>query len=191
MFINTSSKNSISFFASLFIGLLISFTFTSKVFADALPANVQTKVDTYKKILVEWAANPAIIQAAKAANLKGPAAGMGNAKWADLDEKDPVVLSYQNSEAGALVTKLDNDKGISKLYLRDDKGNIVASSNKPLLFNNGSKPWVASPLKDGKPFSTTEIKPDPATQVKGVHLGVPVMSDGKAIGVLHTSVIAE
>lgn len=191
MLINTSSKNPIPFFASLFIGALISCASTSIVFADALPANVQAKVDTYKKKMVEWAANPVIIEAVKAANLKGPAGGMGNAKWADLDEKDPVVLSYQNNEAGVLVSKWDDDKGLSKLYLRDEKGNLIASSNKPLLFNNATKPWVATPIKDGKPWSATEIKPDPATQIKGVQLGVPVLSNGKAIGVLHTSVIAE
>ncbi len=116
---------------------------------------------------------------------------MGNAKWTDLDEKDPVVLTFQNNEAGKIISKWDADKGISKLYLRDEKGNLIASSNKPLLYNNGSKPWIANPMKEGKPWSASEVKPDPATQIKGVHVSVPVLDGGKSIGVLHTSVITE
>lgn len=177
--------------AAFLVGVAITLTSVSNAQADSLPPAVQAKVDVYKKKLVEWATNPTIVAAVKAANAKGSLAGMGNAKWADLEEKDPVVLSFQNNEAGKLVSKWDDDKGISKLYLRDEKGNLVASSNKPLNYNNGSKPWIASPMKDGKPYSAVEIKPDPATQIKGVHVSAPVLDGGKSIGVLHTSVVAE
>ena len=177
--------------SAFFVGAVIALTPMSNAQANSLAPEVQAKIETYKKKLVEWAANPGIVAAAKAANSKGPLAGMGNAKWTDLEEKDPVVLAFQENEAGKILSKFDQDKGISKLYLRDEKGNLVAASNKPLLFNNLSKPWISTPLKDGKPWSATEIKPDPATQVKGVHLSVAVLDGGKAIGVLHTSVIAE
>lgn len=177
--------------SALLIGVVIALTSMSNAQANSLPPEVQAKIETYKKKLIEWAANPAIIAAAKGANAKGPLAGMGNAKWTDMEDKDPVVLAFQENEAGKILSKFDQDKGISKLYLRDDKGNLVAASNKPLLFNNFSKPWISTPLKDGKPWSATEIKPDPATQVKGVHLAVPVLDGGKPVGVLHTSVIAE
>ena len=178
-------QTAIGLFSVLFVGLL------SGAARAELAPDVQAKVDTYKKKLVEWAANPTIVAAAKAANAKGALAGMGNAKWTDLEDKDPAVLAFQENESGKLISKWDQDKGISKLYLRDEKANLVAASNKPLLYNNATKPWAANPLKDGKPWSATEVKPDPATQVKGVHLSVPVLDGGKAIGVLHTSVVAE
>ena len=177
--------------SALLIGVVLALTSMSSARANSLTPEVQAKIETYKKKLVEWAANPAIVAAAKGANAKGPLAGMGNAKWTDLEDKDPVVLAFQENEAGKLISKFDQDKGISKLYLRDEKGNLVAASNKPLLYNNATKPWIAAPLKDGKPWSATEIKPDPATQIKGVHLSVPVLDGGKTIGVLHTSVVAE
>ena len=177
--------------SALLVGAMIAFTPVANAQAPSLPPEVQAKIETYKKKLVEWAANPAIVAAAKGANAKGALAGMGNAKWTDLEDKDPVVLAFQENEAGKLISKFDQDKGISKLYLRDEKGNLVAASNKPLLYNNATKPWIAGPLKDGKPWSATEIKPDPATQIKGVHLSVPVLDGGKTIGVLHTSVVAE
>lgn len=185
-----SNKRTVMVSAFL-VGLVMVFTSISNARADGLPPDVQAKVDLYKKKLVEWAANPTIVAAAKSANAKGGLAGMGNAKWTDLDEKDPVVLTFQNNEAGKIISKWDADKGISKLYLRDEKGNLIASSNKPLLYNNGSKPWIANPMKEGKPWSASEVKPDPATQIKGVHVSVPVLDGGKSIGVLHTSVITE
>lgn len=177
--------------STFLVGVVIALTSMSNARADSLPPEVQAKIDLYKKRLIDWAANPTIVAAAKIANAKGALAGMGNAKWTDMEDKDPVVLAFQSNDAGKLISKWDEDKGLSKLYLRDEKGNLVAASNKPLLYNNASKPWVANPLKDGKPWSAAEIKPDPATQIKGVHLSVPVLDGGKAIGVLHTSVIVE
>lgn len=160
--------------------------------ADPISPELQGKIETYKKKLMEWSINPVFIAAVKESNAKGGlVSGMSNAKWDDLTEKDPVVLGFQSNEAGKAVSQLAQDKGISKLYLRDEKANLVASSNKPLLYNNGSKPWIANPLKEGKPWSAGEVKPDPATQIKGVHLSVPVLDGGKTIGVLHTSVVAE
>jgi len=191
MITRTAVVNTVSLVPAFLMSIVMSFAAIATVQAEGLPANVQAKVDSYKKKLVDWAADPVMIAAAKAANTKGPLAGMSNAKWADLDEKDPLVKSFSISEAGVLLSKWDDGKGISKLYLRDENGNLIASSNKPLLYNNASKPWIAPPLKEGKPFSATEIKPDPATQIKGVHLSVPVLSGGKAIGVLHTSVVVE
>ena len=189
---NTSIFHSTASLISAFImGAVVTFSTISAAQADALPANVQAKVDSYKKKLTEWAADPVLVAAVKAANAKGPLAGMGNAKWTDLEDKDPLVLSFQTNEPGKVISTLDKDAGISKLYLRDENANLIASSNKPLLYNNATKPWISNPLKEGKPWAASEIKPDPATQVKGVHLGVPVLSGGKAIGVLHTSVVAE
>ena len=156
-----------------------------------LPADLQTKVDTYKKKLVEWAANPAIVNAAKESNTKGGLApGMNNSKWDDLGEKDALVMSFQTSEAGKLVTNWETDTAITKLYLRDEKGNLVASSSKPLLYNNGTKPPFVNGMK-GEAWNAGEVKPDPATQVKGVHISAPVLDGGKPIGVLHSSVAAQ
>ena len=175
------------------LSLIFSLSAVGPAMADPVSPEVQVKIETYKKKLVEWAANPVFVAAVKEANLKGgPIPGMTNAKWDDLAEKDPAVLGLQSSEASKAASQLAQDKGISKLYLRDEKANLVAySGNKPLLYNNGSKPWIANPLKDGKPFSATEVKPDTTTQIKGVHLTVPVLDGGKIVGILHTSVIAE
>jgi hypothetical protein len=182
------------YFIKIFLlSLFFSVSAIRPAMADPVSPPLQAKIDAYKKKLAEWAVNPVFIAAVKESNAKGGLVpGMSNAKWDDLAEKDPVVVGFQTSEAGKLVSQFNEDKGISKLYLRDEKANLVACSNsKPLLYNNGSKPWVSNPLKDGKPWSDKEVKPDPATQVKGVHVVVPMLDGGKIIGVLDASVVAE
>lgn len=155
-----------------------------------LPAPVQAKADSYKQKLVEWAANPAIVAAAKAANAKGPVAGMTNGKWNDLDESDPVVKGYQSNPAGVQIGKWEADKNINKLVLRDEKGNLVAASMKPVIYNNAARPPFVNAMK-GQAWTDKQIKPDPSSGVKSVQASAPVMDGGKVIGVLHAGVSAD
>ena len=158
--------------------------------ADALPAPMQAKVETYKKKLVEWAANPVIVAAVKEANAKGSLAGMTNGKWNDLDDKDLAVMASQTNKAGVLVGKWEEDMSINKLLVRDEKGNLVAASSKPLLYNNAARPPFAMPFK-GQVWGASEIKADPTTGTKSVQAGSPVMDGGKVIGVIHAGITAE
>ncbi|MDH4275531.1 MAG: hypothetical protein OEW08_10865 [Gammaproteobacteria bacterium] len=157
-----------------------------------LPAPMHAKVEHYKKKLTTWAADPVVVKAAKEANAKegGLEPGMTNSKWDELADQDVKVTQFQTSAAGKLLTNLEKDKGISKLYLRDAKGNLVASSaNKPLIFNVSTKPAFINGIKGA--WAAGEIKPDPTTQVKGVNMAVPVLDGGKVIGILQSSVVAE
>lgn len=174
------------------LSFLVTMPMSLQVMADPVTPEVQAKVESFKKKLVEWAANPVLIAAVKESNARGGLVkGMNNAKWIDVPDNDPLIIGMQTSEAGKVLSQLSQDKGISKLYLRDEKANLIACDNKPLLYNNAVKPWIVPTLKDSQPWSGAEAKPDPATQIKGVHLTVPVLDSGKLIGLLHTSVIAE
>lgn len=177
-----------SILASLFFGLSLAAT---SALADGLPADLQAKVDGYKAKLQEWAASPMVVDAVKASNAKGGIPGMNNAKWVDLPDNDPQVTALQNSAAGKQVSKWETDKNLLKLNIRDEKGNLVAASSsaKPLLYNNATKPPFMNGLKGA--WSAPAIKPDPTTQQKSVQIGVPVMDGGKAIGVMHSAVVAE
>lgn len=171
-------------------GVFAALIFAALPAAAELPPDVQAKVDSYKTKLQEWAAHPAIIAAVKASNTAGGAIqGMTNAKWDELSDTDPMVRAFQTNEAGVLIVAWEADPAISKLYLRDASANLVAcSQNKPLLYNNKTKPPFQNGLKG--PWSGGEIKPDPGSQVKGVHISVPVLDGATAIGVLHSSVVA-
>lgn len=158
--------------------------------SEGLPPAVQAKADAYKKKLAEWAANPTIVAAAKEANAKGALAGMTNGKWNDVDEKDPVAKAFETSPAGTLIRKWEEDKGINKLVLRDEKANLVAASTKPLLFNNTQRPVFSMAMK-GQAWAAAEVKPDPTTGVKSVQASAPVLDGGKVIGVLHAGITVE
>jgi hypothetical protein len=184
--VNTAVKSLIA--TTLAAGLaLASFSATA---ADALPAPLQAKVDKYKQKLVEWAANPVVVAAVKEANAKPNAIGMSNSKWLEVDDKSPVATAFTTSKAGALVTKWEEDPSINKLVLRDEKGNLVAASTKPLLFNNAVRPVYINAMK-GHAWAASAIAPDPTTQVKSVQASAPVLDGGKVIGVLHTGITSE
>ena len=171
-------------------GLLITFSANLAHAAD-LPAALQAKVTKYQKMLVGWAANPLVVSAAKAANAKGGIfPGMTNAKWNDLEDNDATVQSSMNSPVGVQIRKWEDGKNLNKLFLRDQKANLIAGSSKTLLFNNASRAVSINALR-GQAWADTEIKPDPTTQIKSVQVSAPVLDGTKVIGILHASVTAE
>lgn len=177
-----ASKFLLSFFAFLGSAVLL----TNVAQAEAIPPDVQAKVEKYQQKLVEWAANPVIVAAVKEANTKGPGS-MNNAVWSDLDDNDPKVKAFQASAAGKMLKTWEEDKGINKLFIRDEKANLVAASSKALLFNNASRPQFSGALK-GQVWGGKEMKPDPTTQVMSVQIAVPILDGGKPIGVMNSSV---
>ncbi len=174
----------------LAVALSVTIAMVSFTAQADLPPDMRAKVERYKAKLVEWARDPVLVNAVREANNGNGLAGMTNAKWDALTETDPTVTAFQTNAAGRMLSQLDDDKGISKLYLRDAKGNIVAGSNKPILYNNSNRAPFSEAMK-GSPFHANEVKPDTTTQIKGVQLSVPVLDRGKAIGVLQTSVVAD
>lgn len=177
------------FFLCVFSGLGA----TSAAFADGLPPDVQAKADKYKQKLAEWAATPAIVEAVKKSSITGGIAGMTNAKWDELSDKDPIVTSLQQNAASKLVSKWEEDKSLGKLNVRDVQGNLVAfssASGKPLLYNNATRPAFVKAMQ-GAPWAANEIKPDPTTGKKSVQLSAPVMDGGKPIGIIHTALEVE
>lgn len=178
----TTRKLASSLLLSLAIGFL---AITAQ--ADPITPEIQAAADKQKGKLAEWAANPAVIQAVKESNAKGGIAGMSNAKWDDLADKDATVAGLQNNAAGKLVTKWEGeDMALGKLNLRDEKGNLVAfssASGKPMLYNNANRPPFQNGMKAA--WSDKEVKPDPTTQKKSLQISAPVMDGGKAIGVIH------
>lgn len=187
MNMSTSARKliNLSSLGALLTGLLLSVN----AFAD-MPPDVQAKVEKYKKHISEWAANPVVISAVKEANAKGPIPGMTNAKWDELGDKDAVVLGMQTSPAGQYAKKLEDDKNVNKVTIWDDKGNMIASSTKTLIYNAASRPAFTGAMK-GKPWSAPEVKPDPTTQKNSVNISAPVMDGGKIIGVMNAAISAE
>lgn len=162
---------------------------TSAAHAE-LPADVAAKVEKAKQHLVQLAADPAVVTAVKEANSKGPG-DMSNGKWIGLGDTDPAVKATLATSISQQIAKWEkSDEGVNKIVLRDQKGNLVGASTRPLIFNNAKVPVFSNTIK-GQPWSSSEIKPDTSTQIPSVHVAAPVLDGGKPIGVLHAGVTAK
>lgn len=158
--------------------------------AADLPPAVHAKVEKAKKRLVELAAEPHVVAAVRDANAQGNG-GLSNGKWVDMADSDPAVKNILSSKVSALISKWEQtDDSVNKLVLRDQKGNLIGASVRPMIYNNASRPVFANAIK-GQPWAADEIKPDTSTQVPSVHVSAPVLDGGKPIGVLHAGVTAQ
>lgn len=156
-----------------------------------LPAELQARIDKAKKLLVERAADPGVVAAVREANTRGPGA-MTNGKWIELEEGAPPVKAMLATSTSRQIAAWEAaDKSINKMVLRDNKGNLVAASVRPLIFNNVNRAVFTKPFEGQQAWSAGEIKPDPTTQIPSVHVAAPVMDGGKAIGVLQAGVSAQ
>jgi hypothetical protein len=159
--------------------------------AGDVTAKMQPKIDTYKKQAATWAADPLIVKAVKDANAAGPIAGMGNAKWRDLKESDPIVKGLVDSASGLLLTKWMNAdaKGINKIVLSGDKSHRVAFTSMPAIYIGKGKPNFDE-AAGGKVWQQGESKPDPSTNIDTVQIAAPVKDGSAVIGVLLVSLTA-
>jgi hypothetical protein len=162
----------------------------SPAMAADLPADVAAKVEKAKQRLVTLAADPAIVAAVREANASGPG-GMSNGKWISMGDTDPPVKTVLSNKISLQIAKWEqSDDMLNKIVLRDQKGNLVGASTRPLIFNNAKVPVFSNAIK-GQPWSAQEVKPDTSTQVPSVHVAAPVLDAGQAIGVLHAGVTAK
>lgn len=158
--------------------------------AGSMSAELQARLEKAKKLLVERAADPGIVAATREANTQGPG-GMNNGKWIDLEDGAPPVKAMLATKTSRQIAAWEQaDNSVNKIVLRDEKGNLVAASARPLIFNNANRPVFAKAI-GGQPWVAGEVKPDPTTQIPSVHVAAPVMDGGKAIGVLHAGVTAD
>lgn len=159
--------------------------------AEELSAKMQPKIDAYKKQAVVWAADPLIVKSVREANARGPIPMMGNSKWRELKEDDPIVKGFIDNPAGQLLTKWMNAdaKGINKIVLSGNKSQRVAFTSIPAVYLGKGKPNFDDPF-DGKVWQQGESKPDPSTNIDSVQIAAPVKDGGSVIGVLLVSLTA-
>jgi len=179
--------------ACLFAGAAMLAATPLPVSADPINDKMQKKIEVYKKQTVAWAADPLIVSAVKDANSKGPIPGMGNAKWKELKETDPVVSAFVTNATGKQLTKwMEADaKGINKIVLSGTKSQRVAFTSMPAIYLGKGKPNFDTSMNDAKVWQQDESKPDPSTNIDTVQISAPVMDGGKVIGVLLVSLTAD
>ena len=182
--------NARTLFPMLIVAATLGLAGSVAMAADVTP-KMHPKIDAYKKQATTWAADPVIAKAVRDANAQGPLPGMGNAKWCELKEADPIVNGLVASVAGRMLTKwmTDDAKGINKIVLSGNKSQRVAFTSMPAAYIGKGKPNFDEAF-DGKPWHQAESKPDPSTNIDTVQIAVPVKDGGQVIGVLLVSLTA-
>mgnify|MGYP000132531023 CR=1 FL=1 len=180
-----------SLFLKFFIEFIALFVIFGAAQAGDITPKMQKSIDAYKAKAVKWAADPVIVKAVKEANAKGPIPMMGNAKWRDIDEKDPLITGFETNAAGQLVTKWMNEdaKGINKIVVSGNRSHRVAFTSMPAIYIGKGKPNFDEAF-DGKVWQQPETKPDPSTQVESVQIAAPIKDGSDVIGVLLVSLTA-
>jgi hypothetical protein len=145
---------------------------------------MQKEIDKQVEVVKGWAANPLIVKAVVAQNGKGPLAGMDNAKWKTVRRSDELVKGFQSCEAGQFLKQKLADSGelFSEAFLSGAQGEKVAFAEKTSSYIHkgaakfdvpfGGKNWQGQP------------EFDESSQTHQLQVGVPVLSEGKPIGVL-------
>ena len=177
--------------AGQIFGALILTSWLGAAWAGDITPKMQPKIDTYKKQAATWAADPAIVKAVKESNAKGPIPMMGNAKWRELKEDDPIVKGLVDNPVGQMITKWMNAdaKGINKIVLSGNKSHRVAFTSMPAVYIGKGKPNFDEAI-EGKLWHQGESKPDPSTEIDTVQIAAPVKDGSDVIGVLLVSLTA-
>ena len=180
-----------SLFLKFFIQFMALFMIFGAAQAGDITPKMQKSIDAYKAKAVKWAADPVIVKAVKEANAKGPIPMMGNAKWRDIDEKDPLITGFETNAAGQVITKWLNEdaKGINKIVVSGNRSHRVAFTSMPAIYIGKGKPNFDEAF-DGKVWQQPETKPDPSTQVESVQIAAPIKDGSEVIGVLLVSLTA-
>ena len=147
----------------VFILIGLPFAIASAQAADITP-KMQKSILAYKAKIVRWAADPVIVKAVKDANAKGPIAMMGNAKWRQINPKDPLIRGFETNAAGQLATEWMNEdpKRINKIVLSGNRSQRVAFTSMPAIYIGKGKPNF-DVAYGGEVWQQPESKPDPST----------------------------
>jgi len=166
------------------VGVLFSAASAAAESFQMTPA-VQAELDRQKTVIAGWAASAPVVNAVVEQNRKGPIAGLDNAKWKITRRRDPVVTAFQTNPAGQfLKAKVEETKGaISEAFLSGARGEKAAFVEKTTSYIHKGAPKFDVPFTTGRTWQG-EAEFDESSQTYAIQISVPVIGDGKPIGVL-------
>jgi len=145
----------------------------------------QKQIEQQVEVARQWAEDPVIVKAVMAQNDKGPIADMDNAKWKTVRRSDALVKGFQANEAGQFLKRKVAGSGdmISEAFLSVARGEKVAFVEETTSYIHKGSAKFDVPYGTGKSW---QGKPEfgESAQTHQVQVSVPVLSDGKPVGVL-------
>jgi hypothetical protein len=176
----------------LFLGLGVAAAALAALAAGAVaqqtfevtPA-IQAELDKQKGVIATWAAAPEVLRAVKEQNVNGPLPEMDNARWKTLRRGDLVVRGFQMNPAGRFLKAKLNESGwtYSEAFLSAAHGEKVAFVEKTTSYIHKGSAKFDVPFQSGQPWQG-EPELDDSSQMYTVQISVPVVDQGKRIGVL-------
>jgi hypothetical protein len=132
-----------------------------------------------------WAGSKVVVDAVLAQNQKGPIPGMDNPKWKTVPENDAIVQGFINNEAAKFLKEelAKTDRIVTGAFLNAAQGEKVAFTEKTGSYIHKGSGKFDVPFTSGKAWQgAPEL--DDSGKVYEVQTSVPVLSEGKNIGVL-------
>jgi hypothetical protein len=151
---------------------------------EVTPA-IQREIDRHVEVVKKWAANPTVVKAVLAQNEKGPIAGMDNPKWKTVRRSDNLIRGLQNNDAAEFL-KAEAAKTpdtYSEAFLSASQGEKVAFFEKTTSYIHKGAAKFDVPFNTGKVWQG-QPEFDESSQTHQIQVGVPVVSGGRAVGVL-------
>lgn len=146
---------------------------------------IQRELDRQTEQIKTWAVESVIVKALFWENQKGPIAGMDNEKWRSVRRSDDLIRSFINSDAGKFLgRKLESSGGVYvRAYLCAAQGENFVSTEKVSRYLNVGQPGFDIPFSTALPWQGPP-EFDALAETNDIHISVPVLHNGKAIGVL-------
>ena len=169
--------------ALVVVGLMANAAWGASVFEVMKDIQEQITFQTWSA--QGLAASPAIVNAVLAQNQKGPIPGMDNAKWKTVPENDAIVQGFiKNEAADAIRAMMEKTDGIvTGAFLNAAQGEKVAFTDKTGSYIHKGSAKFDAPFTSGKSWQgPAEL--DDSGKVYEIQVAVPVLSEGKNIGVL-------
>jgi hypothetical protein len=158
----------------------------------ALAAQVQTRVSVVR----EWAADPIVVQAAREANAHPRSMDeieTIDREWGEATGVTPFMRTLIDHPAARRLKELRaSSPEIQEAFLTDALGANVAITNKTSDFYQGDEIQYVEAFNQGKGgVHIGELSLDESIQTYSIHVGVPVLDQGKPVGVLLAAVNVE
>ena len=146
---------------------------------------VQEQITQKIWLATGWAGSVPVVQAVLAQNQKGPIPGMDNPKWKTVPENDAIVQGFIKNEAAKfLMEEMEKTDGIvTGAFLNATQGEKVAFTDKTGSYIHKGSAKFDAPFTTGKAWQG-QPELDDSGKVYEVQVSVPVLSEGKTIGVL-------
>jgi hypothetical protein len=157
---------------------------------------LQAEVDARIPVVEEWAADPVIVGAVRDAN-ESPRSireiELADERWQATPGVDDFMRTVIDHAAADRLRELRAENPeLQEAFLTDALGANIASTNKTSDFYQGDEAKFRVAFDDGAgAIYTGAIARDESIQSYSAQIGVPVMDDGRAIGVLVVTVNVE